>query len=225
MGNRERKAQIGTLLRRDDDPDALAAILAIPARQAVGPLFAFFYSGDDTIRWRAISAMGMVVSRLADRDMEAARVVMRRLMWNLNDESGGIGWGSPEAMGDITARHAGLAAEFCRILISYIDPVGNYLEHVPLQRGAVWGVGRLAHARPHLVRPANAFLTPFFDAADATLRGTAIWAAIPLLDARLGGLVAAHRTDMAPLCLYRDMRLEQTTVSALAGEALAAGGR
>jgi DNA-binding GntR family transcriptional regulator len=95
MGNRERKAQIGTLLRRDDDPDALAAILAIPARQAVGPLFAFFYSGDDTIRWRAISAMGMVVSRLADRDMEAARVVMRRLMWNLNDESGGIGWGSP----------------------------------------------------------------------------------------------------------------------------------
>ena len=225
MGNRERKAQIGALLRRDDVPDALAAILAIPARQVVGPLFGFFYSGDDTIRWRAISAMGMVVSRLADRDMEAARVVMRRLMWNLNDESGGIGWGSPEAMGDITARHAGLAAEFCRILISYIDPVGNYLEHVPLQRGAVWGVGRLAHARPRLARPAGAFLTPFFDAADATLRGTAIWAAVPLLDARLGRGIAAHRTDMAPLLLYRNMCLEQTTVAALAGEALASGGR
>lgn len=25
--------------------------------------------------------------------MDSARIVMRRLMWSLNDESGGIGWG------------------------------------------------------------------------------------------------------------------------------------
>jgi len=53
--------------------------------------------------------MGRVVSSLAEKDMESARVVMRRLMWNLNEESGGIGWGCPEAMGETMARSAPLA--------------------------------------------------------------------------------------------------------------------
>ncbi|MEA3417440.1 MAG: hypothetical protein U9R02_15080 [Thermodesulfobacteriota bacterium] len=56
--------------------------------------------------------MGVVVSNLADHDMESARVIMRRLIWNLNDESGGIGWGSPEAMGEIMARNNRLALPF-----------------------------------------------------------------------------------------------------------------
>ena len=55
--------------------------------------------------------MGAVVAHLAEKDMESARVVMRRLMCSLNDESGGIGWGAPEAMGEIIASHEGLASE------------------------------------------------------------------------------------------------------------------
>lgn len=41
--------------------------------------------------------------------MEKACTVMRRLMWTLNDEFGGIGWGVPEAMGEIMVCHKGLA--------------------------------------------------------------------------------------------------------------------
>lgn len=220
MGNRERKAQIGALLKQGDVSDALATILRIPGRQAVGPLFSFFYAGDETVRWRAITAMGMVVSHMADEAMEPARVIMRRLMWNLNDESGGIGWGSPEAMGDITARHAGLAAEFCRILISYIDPAGNFLEHERLQRGSLWGVGRLSHARPRLAAPAAPHLSAFFDLPDPYLRGTAIWAAGPILDDTLRPLISAHRNDNAALHLYRDGRIARVSVAELVGEAL-----
>ena len=58
---------------------------------------------DELIRWRAVSAMGIVTAALADARMDAARVIMRRMMWQLNDESGGIGWGIPEAMGEIMA--------------------------------------------------------------------------------------------------------------------------
>ena len=107
MGNRERKARIGKLLGQDDFESALETIRRMTGRQAVNPLFSFLYSGDEKIRWRAVTAMGVVVGHLADTAMESARVVMRRFMWNLNDESGGIGWGSPEAMGEITAGHAG----------------------------------------------------------------------------------------------------------------------
>ncbi len=221
MGHRELKARIGRLLGQDDFPGALEAIRLLPGRQAVNPLFSFLYSGEERIRWRAVTAMGAVVCRMADSAMEPARVVMRRIMWNLNDESGGIGWGSPEAMGEITAGHARLADEFANILISYINPAGNFLELELLQRGSLWGVGRLAHARPLLARPATPFLPAFFDSPDPCLRGTAIWAAGPILEACLRPLLKARLSDNAPLRLYRRMQVTQTTVAELAHAALA----
>jgi len=81
---------------------------------------------------------------------------MRRFMWTLNDESGGIGWGSPECMGEIMARHQGLALEYRRILFSYLAQgdtgSDNYLEYLPLRRGAFWGLARLAQGDPVLAR-------------------------------------------------------------------------
>ena len=60
--------------------------------------------------------MGASLARLADADMEAARIVMRRLLWSLNDESGGIGWGAPESMAEAMCRHQGLALEYAHML-------------------------------------------------------------------------------------------------------------
>jgi len=100
------------------------------------------------------------MATLADADMEAARVVMRRMIWQLNEESGGIGWGMPEAMGETMARHEGLAQEYAHMLVSYIQEDGNFLEHVPLQRGVLWGLGRLAQARPWLVEEAARIFRP-----------------------------------------------------------------
>lgn len=222
MGNRELKSRIGQLLGQEDFPEALKVIQQIPGRQAVNPLFSFFYSGEERIRWRAITAMGTVVCLLAASSMESARVVMRRLMWNLNDESGGIGWGSPEAMGEITAGNTGLANEFASLIISYINPQGNFLEHEMLQRGSLWGVGRLAYARPILAAPAIHFLPAFYHSPDPYLRGTAIWATAPLLNDTVRPLVAARLSDSAPLRLYRKMQIMETTVAKLAGETLAA---
>jgi len=220
MGNRALKTHVGQLLNQDHFENALETILLMPGRQVVNPLFSFLYSGEEKIRWRAVTAMGAVVGHLADSAMESARVVMRRFMWNLNDESGGIGWGSPEAMGEITAGHAGLADEFAGILISYINPDGNFLEHELLQRGSLWGVGRLAHARPLLAKPAAPFLTEFFDSPDPVLRGTAIWAAGPILDGAIRPQLKARLSDTASLRLYRQMQITQTTVAELADEAL-----
>jgi hypothetical protein len=224
MSYRELKTRVGHLLGQDDFENALETICQIPGRQAVNPLFSFFYSTQDQIRWHAVTAMGAVVGRLADSSMESARVVMRRLMWNLNDESGGIGWGSPEAMGEITAGHLSLANEFSGILVSYINPAGNFLEHEPLQRGSLWGVGRLAHARPVLARPAAPFLPAFFESPDPYLRGTAVWAAGPILDNAIRQLVENRLSDDAPLRLYRRMRMTTTTVGKLAQAALAGAG-
>lgn len=221
MGYRALKPQVKQLLEEDDFRSSLAILCQMPGRQVVNPLFSFFYSGEERLRWRAITAMGAVVCHLAETDMESARVVMRRLMWNLNDESGGIGWGSPEAMGEIAAGHAGLAQEFANIIISYINPEGNFLEHEGLQRGSLWGVGRLAHARPSLAISAAPHLPAFVESADPYLRGLAIWAGTPILDDRLRTLVRSRLDDHAPLRLYSHMRMIRTSVAELASAALA----
>ncbi|MDM8526072.1 HEAT repeat domain-containing protein [Desulfococcaceae bacterium HSG8] len=175
-GSRQLKKKVLKLLNQED----IEAICQFPARQVVNPLFSFFYSGDDIIKWRAVTAMGAVVSNLAENDMESARVIMRRLLWNLNDESGGIGWGSPEAMGEIMARNKKLAGEYHTILISYIREDGNYIEHEILQRGVLWGLGRLAHARSDIMTNAAPFLIPYMKSDDPYLRGLAAWTASAL---------------------------------------------
>jgi hypothetical protein len=145
----------------------------MPARQVINPLFSFLHHGDDKAKWAAVTAMGAVVAQLADQDMEASRIVMRRLMWNLNDESGGIGWGSPEAMGEILARHRRLAEEYANILLSYTRPDGNYLEHEMLQRGLLWGIGRLAQVRPELLQHGAHHMMPYLRSKDPTVRALA----------------------------------------------------
>jgi hypothetical protein len=75
-------------------------------------------------------------------------------MWSLNDESGGIGWGAPEAMGEAMAKHPRIAEEYGSILCSYIIPSDgpdNYLEYTPLRQGAYWGLARLAQTKPEHV--------------------------------------------------------------------------
>ena len=216
MGGRQLKKQILELLSYKDFEKALTQISGLSARQAVNPLFSFFYNSDELIKWRAVTAMGAVVSNLADHDMESARVIMRRLIWNLNDESGGIGWGSPEAMGEIMARHERLAGEYHKILISYIMPDGNYIEHEILQRGVLWGVGRLAHARPQLVEDSVLFLLPYMESEDANLRGLAAWTA-GLFDSNTTRMLLKRlENDQAALTIYLNGKLEKFTVAQLA---------
>jgi hypothetical protein len=219
-GGRSLKTKLFDLLNRGDPDRALEEISRLPCRQVVNPLFSFLQSGNEKLKWGAVKAMGVVVSQLADRDLEAARVMMRRLMWNLNDESGGMGWGSPEAMGEILATHSGLAHEYAHILLSYAREDGNYLEHEGLQRGLLWGIGRLSEKKPELVRGAAVFLLPYLASQDGMIRG---------LSARIMGLLQAKEAqpmlrrlteDESELIIMVENNLTTRRVKDLAEEAL-----
>ena len=172
---RKLKHKVFELLKSADPDLALEELGRIPERQVINPLFSFLYSGNEEVKWAAVTAIGVIVAKLADKDFESARVIMRRLMWNLNDESGGIGWGSPEAMGEILARHETLAKDYNRILISYAREDGNFQEHELMQRGVLWGIGRLSQARSGLIKDAAPYIIPYLKSQDATVRGLAAW--------------------------------------------------
>ena len=219
-GGRALKREVRRLLETDNLPAALEALCRLPARQVVNPLISFFCSTEEILKWRAVTAMGVVVVGLFERSPESARVVMRRLMWSLNDESGGIGWGAPEAMAEIMARCRPLAEEFSCLLISYLDPSGNYLEHEILQRGALWAAGRLAHVFPDLMLPAAVFLPPYLRSEDPLHRGLAAWTAAALADSRLESLLQPLVEDARSITVYLDGQPAAYTVGQLARSAL-----
>jgi hypothetical protein len=219
--SRQLKKIIRKLLLQQNIESGLAEIGRMPGRKAINPLFSFLCSLDELLKWRAVTAMGEVVGRLADTDMESARVIMRRYMWQLNDESGGIGWGCPEAMGETMARNENLAQEFWCILISYIRPDGNYLEHEGLQRGVLWGVGRLAHARPQLLKTSVDYLHPYMQTDDPYLRGLAAWAAGALRNKKTEAILKHLTEDDAKLDVFLDRHLKRYSVGELAAKALA----
>ncbi|WP_310599475.1 DVU0298 family protein [Desulfobulbus sp.] len=229
MSSRKIKHEVAALLQGRDLAAIMEAMRRYPAKEAVNALFALICRDEQQLRWHAVSCMGEAVARLAETDMEAARIVMRRFLWSLNDESGGIGWGAPEAMADAMCRHAGLAEEYVHMLISYmredgpeICQDGNYIEHPLLQRGLFWGVARLSGCRPRLLldKGAGEHIPPYLGAEDAIVRGLAAQAAGLLRLTASGAVLRTLAHDPAPLTLYRDGRFDATTVGALAQAAL-----
>ena len=218
---RDVKRRVLEILKSHDLDQVVDELCRLPARQVINSLFSLLCSSDEQIKWRAVTAMGTVVANLADEDIESARVIIRRLMWSLNDESGGIGWGAPEAIGETLACHEGLAREYANILTSYIKEDGNFLEYEPLQRGAMWGIARLAQIRPHLVQDAKHYLIKRLDSSDATIKGLAALTLGLLGDEEALSQLEDLSRDDTEFHLYLDCKMGVRRVSELAEQALA----
>ena len=191
----------------------------------VGPLFSFLLLGPQTMH-RAATALGLTTARLAEREPEAARNIIRRFMWHMNEESGNIGWGIPEAFGESLAASPLLAKDFHRVLASYIIDLGrddNYCDNDLLRRSCYWAIGCLAQARPELCVAARPWLRKGLEDKDVICRGMAAWALgrLPpdLMDApALRRLADAGHDESCEL--FDGDRIYEKSVSGLAREAL-----
>ncbi|MDO8946131.1 MAG: HEAT repeat domain-containing protein [Desulfocapsaceae bacterium] len=196
MSSRRIKQEVLALLALTDLDRISTEMRQYAEKDLVNPLFSALSRPEELVRWHAVSIFGQVVPHLADQDMEAARIVMRRFLWSLNDESGGIGWGAPEAMAEIMLHHHRLAEEYLHMLLSYLHPDGplehqdgNFLELPALQRGLLWGIGRLAsRLAPKLISlGVVADLLPYLQSEDGGVRGLSVWSLGILLSARVPG--------------------------------------
>ena len=211
MSSRTVKKKILALLAGPDLSNILAELKTMRAKDVINSLFSAISRSEENIRWHAVSCMGATVARLADKDMEEARIVMRRLLWSLNDESGGIGWGAPESMAEIMVCHEGLAREYVHMLFSYLREDGeelfqdgNFLEHEILQRGLLWGIGRLAVERPEMVsgQGIEDHLRPYLQSLDASVRGLAARCLGLLKDAKAMTVLRPIMGDTDSFSLY-----------------------
>jgi hypothetical protein len=171
MNRRQLKKDVLTLLEESCTEELPEKLNNYQAHRLINPLFIALCHPIEKVRWHAVVSFGWLVPVIAEKDLEAGRIVMRRFLWSLNDESGGIGWGSPEAMAEIMCHNSSLRKEYLHMLISYMREDGenlfedgNYLELPMLQRGLLWGIGRLCQdhrqemIEQHIVDDVRAYL-------------------------------------------------------------------
>ncbi len=227
--NRKIKKEVLALLAAGNLEKSRRELEKYDEQGLVNPLFSALYRPEEVLRWHTVTIFGEVLTRLAEKDMEAARIIMRRYLWSLNDESGGIGWGAPEAMAEAMFHHDRLCDEYLHMLISYMQqdgPLehqdGNFLELPELQRGLLWGICRLAEKRAALLMEKEIVpdLLAYLPSNDATVRGLAAKALGLLGASESVNALQALLDDERSVRLYHGGEITVVTVSELAETAL-----
>jgi len=197
------------------------AEMAVRRRRVLGSLITLTYAADVRISCRAVEALGVAASRIAEDDPDHVRELLRRLIWLVNDESGGICWRAPEAMAEILRRLPTLYTDYIPIVTSLLVN----LEEEDLERfrtGILRAIGRLgALAREHFQDIAPAVVSALID-PDPQVRGMAVWCLQEVGRADL----LANRPDLIAdegfVDLYEGGMITRTSVSQLVQRAFSA---
>lgn len=232
MSRRQVKREVLSILHKTNLDSIYQELSGYTTQNLLNPLFTALCHSEEVVRWHAISSFGKVIPTLGEEAPEHARIVMRRFLWSLNDESGGIGWGSPEAMAEIMCRSDFLRKEYLHMLISYMREDGeesfqdgNYLELPMLQRGLLWGIGRLCQYYPEemVERQVVVDLMTYLDSSDHHVSGLSLWC-LGLLGANYKGnceVIRGFLDSTFELPIYLEGEFQTIPVASLARKALA----
>lgn len=174
---RSLKIQIKSWLSAPDWRSHLPEIVS-QGMSSMGPLMGLLMY-EPQMRLRAAIAIGAVTAELNKTRNDLARDVLRRLKWRLSEESGNIGWGVPEAFGEIVAQCPELDKEFHSILFSTILDLGfddNYVDNDVLRRSCYFAIGRVLEAAPQYGNEVRPLLRKGLADTDMACRGYAAWA-------------------------------------------------
>jgi hypothetical protein len=129
------------------------------------------YDLDEVLRWPAIEAVAKVMEQwwISGRE-DKVRQYVRTLFWSMTDESGGIGWSSPQTIAEIIVKIPELIDPYGSMMIAYS------IEEPPLIKGGLWGIGRLGIRIMDSVDFFREKVLAVFQVADFETLGLAAWA-------------------------------------------------
>ncbi|WP_163336569.1 DVU0298 family protein [Desulfopila sp. IMCC35008] len=225
MNRRKTKQTVFHILQSTQRTEIHKQLECLNPLDTISPLFSALCATNDSVRWNGIYCFGIVVPAIRLSNEESARIIMRRLLWSLNDESGGIGWGAPEAMAEIMAQDDKLIHEYLHMFLSYMREDGpelyadgNFLELPMLQRGLLWGVLRLCETRLKLLleNKVDKDVVPYLSSEDGHVRGLAVWCLLEMGDSTNKETVGRLVTDGSTLEIYREGYAQEFTVGSIA---------
>ncbi|MBM3746568.1 MAG: hypothetical protein FJW34_12300 [Acidobacteria bacterium] len=125
---------------KPEPEDLLREAAAQPARvlrYLTGRLYA-----DPAEKWRAVRALGELAAAAGLLSDERLGELLRRYFWALNDESGAVPWGIPEAIGELLAVRPSFQRDFLPLLCSLAHQ-DEVFQTGPILEGVCWALGRV----------------------------------------------------------------------------------
>lgn len=155
LTTRELKSETFEVLKSENFTVRIKPLIELHSSKMIMPLFSASYNPSKNIRWHAISSFGYLTKELTPSHLIKIRDLIRRCIWMLTEESGGIPWMAPAIIGEIIANSDEMAGKFSNILLSYVyEPENgpdNYLGNLQLRKSAYWGIFRLTQIFPKYV--------------------------------------------------------------------------
>jgi hypothetical protein len=122
--------------------------LAFQSRKILSVLVRLAYEKETLTGWRAISAVGKVASVFVRSNYDFLRETIRKLLWSLSDESGGIGWAAPEILGEIVSADPEKMSDIIPLITE-----AYYIEEKVFRPGVLYALKRIAETSPDSVVP------------------------------------------------------------------------
>ncbi|HUJ16630.1 MAG TPA: hypothetical protein VL197_01435 [Nitrospirota bacterium] len=166
------------------DQNDLSSIVALVKdnRKVLNQLIRLSYDKETLASWRAIKAIGLAAKELVRTDYTYLREMVRKLLWSLNDESGGIGWSAPEILGEIVSADPD---QFQDIIPLIAEIYG--IEEVIFRPGVMYALNRIAEAKAELVLPHKDLMVRALSDRDPLVRAYAL----KLVD-KMKGFLSRH---------------------------------
>lgn len=172
-------------------------------------LISLTYDKKSLMSWRAIEAVGLASKEIARTRPELVRNTVGRLLWMIRDESGGIGWSSPEMLGEIVRNNPEQFSDIAPIIVSFLD-------EDMLAAGVLRAIGRIGQVNPGLVKHAMPAILPYLHSPDPVLRGFAVYAIGEIGSAGAIRELEKLQDDISSITIYEDGELREKTVGGLA---------
>lgn len=200
-------------LLSDKKYDALMK-LPLSNGRLLSSLISLTYDRKSIISCRAIETFGIVSKEIAKTKPELVRNAVGRLLWMIREESGGIGWSSPEMLGEIVRNNPELFSDIAPVIMSFLD-------EEMLASGVMIAAGRIGEVNPELIAHAIPLIISHLQNTEPILRGIAAWTlgilCVKEAEARLKELI----NDNNEIIIYYKSDLHAKTVGEIAMESLA----
>jgi hypothetical protein len=133
-------------------------------------LLSLSYTTDNNTMFKVVKAAGYAVSAISDQELDFVRTIISNLLWSLNDDSGSVGWSSPELLGEIISSRIDLFKEYIPLVISLLK-----IKETAFRPGVLWAMGRIAATEPSHIKPYAPYINMYLADPITETRGYAVW--------------------------------------------------
>lgn len=187
--------------------------LTTSVHKLINTLVTLSYDRSRLLAWRAIEAVGIISREVAKTKPETVRNMIGRLLWMIRDESGGIGWSSPEMLGEIVRNNPDIFADVAPVIVSFH-------EEKMLRAGVLRAIGRMGKINSETVGYAIPIVLHYLGSSDHRVRAYAAFALGELGALGAVKLLESLKDDGNAVPCYEEGVLRDKTVGEFAAEAV-----